>query len=160
MIHQAAAVLASEQRQARICEAYLAGDDIRTIAAAEGISKSAVHRDLQAVRRRWRAEADGKYGVWIDAQLARIDAIEGEAWEAYERSKRDAVTVREEADGEDAGKRTVETKGQAGDAKFLRVMIDCVSERCRILGLYAPKQHDMTSGGQSVKFVAYDLSIV
>lgn len=146
----------ADARRVRVIERYVLGETMREIAAAEGIGLGTVSRDVAAVRAAWQRETGHALGKWRDAQLARIDVIEAHATASYERSLTPREkTVVESKTGEKASEtERVESEGQAGDAKFLRIMLDCVAERCKILGLYAPKRTDLTSGGEKIKVVA------
>ena len=90
-------------------------------------------------------------------ELARLDRLERELWGYWERSQADATQVVEEEIGnvnkgaEGAGKhhvfeqdkRTVTTLGRDGDAKFVDSVMKIVAQRCKILGLNAPKKHQV-----------------
>ena len=67
-----------------------------------------------------------------------------EYWSAWENSREEKLTKR--AQDRDGQKTTdVKTETQAGDPKFLAGIQWCVTKRCEILGLYAPRQHQITS---------------
>ena len=75
-------------------------------------------------------------------ELVKIDAIERQAWEGWFRSVGKVTTtttrqiVREGAIPVEEVSTKVEHK--AGDSSFLRIGLQCVEQRCKLLGLYAP----------------------
>lgn len=145
---------AAQKRRADVARLYLQGRRQVDIASAVGVNQSTVSRDLDHLRREWQADAKRSIDQRAAEELARIDRIEATAWEAWERSCRDAEalhaeTVRGRADKH--GKplpelqRTSKTvKGQAGDPRFLERVGWCVERRCKILGLDAPEKHEHT----------------
>lgn len=92
-------------------------------------------------------------------ELARIDRLEVEYWEAWLRSCEDAETITERGKGaRDEPKpvsfeKTIQRKGQAGDPRFLAGIQWCIEQRCKILGLHAPQRSDITSGGKEMASV-------
>lgn len=149
-------ITAIEARRLRVVNRYIAGETMREIAKLEEVSPATVCSDVAAVRKQWRVAMNHNLEEWKERELARIDMVESHATESFERSlaeTKKSVAERTEADGEVTSKTRMEKQDQAGDPRFLRIMLDCVSERCRILGLYAPKRTDLTSGGQIIKVV-------
>ena len=72
-------------------------------------------------------------------ELARIDRVEREAWLAYERKigakQRKKMSVKAgNKDGE------VVMWDEAGDPRFLKIVLDCIDRRSALLGLDAPKK--------------------
>jgi len=148
--------VAIDERRQRVIQEYTAGKTMHAIARDESVSVSTISRDVAAVREQWREDMNHRLEIWKDRELDRIDRVEMLATASFERSLAEALTMTTERTTGDktSDKAKVEKKHTTGDAKFLRIMLDCVSERCRILGLYAPKQTDFTSGGAAIKVVA------
>jgi hypothetical protein len=145
------------QREAdlvRLAEMYLRARTQQSMADELGVSRQQVQYDLKVLHRRWVRDQLTDYDARKARELERVDRIEAQAWDAWERSRRDAETLhdRTESDGKKdengrpAPTKTVQektTRSQAGDPRFLERVSWCVSERCRILGLYAPKELDL-----------------
>lgn len=101
----------------------------------------------------WNEQALAPTGADIAEQETRLRLVEVEAWAAWERSKDPAETIREVQKLQDItdeeGKiidqvlatETIETliKGQVGDEKFLRIILDAWDKRARLQGMYVHK---------------------
>jgi hypothetical protein len=133
------------QRRVRVAEAYMRHKLLYEIAKDEGVSRTTISDDLAAIRKEWLNRAVAAFDQRRAEELARIDRLEAEAWDAWERSKRDAQTIRASTtkgrvDGQ--GKplpdlvRTDETlEGQVGDPRFLERIGWCIQKRCEITGI-------------------------
>lgn len=140
---------------------YLAGKSLREI--AEWFSKnrpykvnvSHVARDLECVRIIWRERASQLVGERKAEELARLDRVEAEAWDAWDRSKKDSTKKFGERRTPSGGA-AVETLGQQteqrdGNPKFLELVARCVEKRLDILGL-AQRRVTLTGpGGGPIK---------
>ena len=139
--------------RARIAELYLRGRKQWEIGQELGLSQQMVSYELGIIRKQWMESAVRDFDEAKGRELDRIDHLEREAWDAWERSKRFRVTTvngMEEkqagpvGDGAEAGSRT-ETKlreetrktDQVGDPRFLEKVAWCIDQRCKILGLHA-----------------------
>jgi hypothetical protein len=127
------------------------------------ITRQMVTREIKALVREWQTSVVTDIGQVLAVQLRRLAWIEAEAEDAWERSKLDAqerhssgtqegapvldkqgkvqfdktgLVVREQSRSGFA----VKQKGQVGGAQYLAVMLECVRERNRIFGLYAPEK--------------------
>lgn len=148
-----------DQRRARVAVSYGHGLTQYEIAQAEGVDRSTIGNDLDAIRRQWQEDASGAYAARLLAELARIDRLEAIALEAWERSCKDAETrhVRTEKpggyyEGAPLPEKTIAekvTKGQTGDPRFLERISWCVEQRLKLIGAYAPiKVAPTTPDGQ------------
>lgn len=113
------------------------------------LGMDAIRRDIRKVNERWRENAF----VAIDArkamELEKLDLIEREAWKAWEDSKDETLykssTKKEKEVGstDDGAKildsgdsiKTVSTRSNYGDARFLQLVMTCIDKRCEILGI-------------------------
>lgn len=134
----------------RIAELYLQGWLQVDIAQDVGIDQSTVSRDLKAIRDEWLKSTLVDFNEAKAKELARIDAVEVEAWAAYERSKgKREVTTQESAavgDGEDNARQKVQirTEDRDGDPKWLEIVLKCSEQRRKILGIDAPTKSEVT----------------
>ena len=76
-------------------------------------------------------------------ELAKIDEVERQAWVAWERSQEDAESTKVVETASDK-RYEAQTKGQAGDPRFLDIVMKCVDRRCKILGVDAPVKQQVT----------------
>jgi hypothetical protein len=141
-----------EARRQQVYELFMRGMPLSRIAQELGVHKSQITRDLKHIRRQWQETRLEDLNTLKDEELARLAKIQHDAWLAWERSCKDAETMEvtgtsQGGKGEPAKVKKV-TKGQAGDSRYLAIILDCVKQRCRLLGLEAPKKLDHTSGGQ------------
>ena len=147
--------LARDRR--RIADLYLQGWTQTAIANKIGIHQPAVSRDLKALQKAWLASALIDLNNAKAKELAKVDKLEREYWVAWERSYEDAETVKQRGSPATAGagikpesiEKTV--KGQAGDPRFLAGVQWCIERRCKIIGIDAPTNIDLSSGGEPIK---------
>ena len=149
-----------EERFNQIAKMYVKGvtqvDMVRTL----GISQGQVSNDLKLVLRKWEEDRTHDIDRYKNEQLTRINAIEEEMWQAWEKSKTaKKVVVNKSKAGEwfDAidpatGKAvkqqfdkywragTTEEEPTGGDMQYMNGIMWCVQERAKIMGLYAPKK--------------------
>ena len=145
--------------QARITEHLNARKDI-----AYQLSTRMIGYDLKSVQDMWRASALIDVDEAKANALAKVDRLEREYWNAWERSCEDAETVRMEGkptgEGEDgAPEKVVKTsKGQAGDPRFLTGVQWCIERRCKIIGVDAPTKQELSGkgGGDLIFRVVYE----
>lgn len=153
----------------RIADLYLRGWLQADIAAELKIDQSTVSRDLSALQEEWRQSTLVDLNEAKSKELAKVDQLEREYWEAWERSKENAEvevteqigTRRKLKQGEkDTGepaivperlKKYKRVEGQSGNPSFLAGIQWCINKRCEILGLNAPKNVDLTSGGEKIQ---------
>lgn len=146
-----------EQDLERIVHWYLSGKTQKWIGEQLGIAQSTVGNDLKLIQERWQRSSLINWNEAKNRTLARIDWIEQEAVEAWERSKgdyeqvviSDVETVTMQTDAE-TGKQTAKRQPKArttrgikfkreGNKSYLDTVAWCVEQRCQIFGLYANK---------------------
>lgn len=124
------------------------------------ITQQQIGYDVRVLTTRWLKSADRKIDERKAEELARVDRLEREYWDAWERSQRNAEsTVLEQMLGESTWSKTQSrSEGQTGDPRFLAGVGWCVQKRCEILGLDAPKKQEHTGrGGGPIEQVAITL---
>lgn len=137
-------------RRNQVAEMYLRGEYQTKIAEELGVDQATVSRDLSALRKEWLDRSINHFDQKKAIELAKLDQLELTYWDAWERSKENAETRIERNTFKGL---YIETKieGQVGNPAFLEGVLKCITKRCEILGLDAPKKQDITSGGQPVK---------
>ena len=140
-------------RRHEVSRMYLEGIPQFKIAEKFGLSTGTIAQDLVHIRDQWKASTIVNFEEKLGVELAKIDHLEDEAWEAWQKSKESAEIVhrrreyvRQNLKGKGRGrgkhklvpiKVTAEkvAKGQVGDPRFLDQVKWCVEMRCRLLGL-------------------------
>lgn len=153
---------AAMERRKKVAALYVQGKTQWDIARRLGCGQGTVSKDLAAIREEWKARSVRDFESRLAEELARLDALEAEAWAGWARSRRDAETVHRQTDSvrqsptNDKGKPTPPrgkpappaqnlvpiretvrktTKGQAGDPRFLERVAWCVETRLKLMGL-------------------------
>lgn len=132
--------MSSEERRNKVARLYLLCHSLREIGRKIGVHHATVARDLVRIRKEWSDARISDYNRLVDETLQRIDTLESEAWQAWERSQRDRETLKtsEFEDGKTKTDKT--TEGQAGDPRFLAIIDKCIERRARILGVEKPDE--------------------
>jgi len=138
----------------RTGELYLRGWTQAEIAEELNMSIATICRDIARLHDAWLESSLVDYDEAKAKELAKVDQLEYEYWDAWLRScenketeTKKAIVVGEAAERREATKRE---EGQAGDPRFLTGIQWCINKRCEILGLDAPNRTDFTSGGKSL----------
>lgn len=126
-----------EHRRAEVARHYLQGEPQHAIADALGICLGQVGRDLSALQAQWIQSASSSFAERRAQELAKIDHMEREAWQAWERSKRErGVTSSAKTTGDTTRvTAAVRKEDRVGDTEFLKVVQWCISMRCELLGV-------------------------
>lgn len=137
-----------EEDRVRVARWYLTGKTISWISEQLNIPTHTVNADLTKIREAWAISAVMDYNAYVGVQLARIDVIEQENWEQWQASKEEYLQTRTGAEVGAAGtKQTSQiTKRRGkGDTAYMTVIQWCVTERNKMLGLYAPAKIAQTT---------------
>lgn len=130
----------------RITDMYLQGKTQAEIGETLGLSQPQISYDLTEIRSRWRTDTTINLDEAKQKELARIDTLERTYWEAWERTLEEKTKTRTEqsktGEGSNAkaatAKATIEKETLLGNPAYLAGVQWCISERCKILGIYAP----------------------
>jgi hypothetical protein len=114
------------------------GETIRQIAEAMNLSIGTVHKGLTQAWENWRATHVNDLEQWWLLELAKLDHIEHEVWEAWEQSKTDRVVHLQVVNPRTKAVRRLIIKSEmrCGDPRFLEIVGRCIERRCRLLGLF------------------------
>lgn len=131
---------------------YVRGYTFRQIAQAisdnrdYSISYVTAHRDVQTILERWRQEMVKGVHEHQAAELARINAMEREAWDAWDASRQYRErTMSKRKTGHTPGEEAQVTKEKMlGDPRYLQIIQWCINKRCEILGLDAPDKVEVS----------------
>lgn len=147
-------IIQRERDLVRTAELYLEGNSqvrIAEILSSErdySLNYRTIWKDLQEIHRRWRAAYIESTHTAKLRELAKLDRLEQEYWDAWRQSRADSLAVSQEreTDEEEAvrgGMRPVarrtksKTKKEkrSGEVEFLKGIERCIEKRCTILGL-------------------------
>lgn len=109
------------------------------------ISKAQVIYDLNTLRARWRVERIKNMDERQAEELAKVDQLETEYWEAWRRSQAEQQKTTQEALGDGKKKASLTKQTSVGDPRFLDGVMKCIDKRCEILGLNAALQIEQTA---------------
>lgn len=141
-----------------IADMYVKGKSQRYIAAwlnenrEYNLSRITIRNDINKVRDEWLQSAVVDYDEAKARELAKVDKIEDEAWQAWERSVGVSETEtqmisRSGGEETEGGQRkaTIKRENKVGDPRFLSTVQWCITKRCEILGLDAPKKQEFST---------------
>jgi len=108
------------------------------------LSFQQVHSDIKLIYAEWKEQKMEFIDSKMEHETAKLDKIESECWEAWERSKegkrKTVIEGGEIVAGQMSGgslkEREIETT--FGDTKFLDIIQKCMDRRAALLGLNAP----------------------
>ncbi len=128
------------------------------------LSSSAISLDIKILHERWVHAQLINMDEAKARELSKIDKVETAAWEAWEKTLTDDVITESTRIEDNAAavrnpKATTYTRGRVnkrtqtgrGDAKYLDIVLKCVNQRCRILGVYAPDKIDVSWRDEALK---------
>ena len=160
---------ALEDRRQLVAGLYLRAWSMRAIAVEVDIGLGTVSRDIQAVIAEWREQRLDDIDAYQTTELSRIAKLEQTYWEAWDRSvgeSRRTVTesvtssalvggVEEPVQvGPKRNRAQITKEDENGDPRFLAGVQWCIDRRCKILGLDAPQDVNLTIlGGLAAKLV-------
>jgi hypothetical protein len=129
-----------QQRRSIVARLYLQQRTQAEIARQVEVNQGTVSRDLMAIQAEWQRVRLDEFMQAKVRELARIDQLEREYWDAWERSRQGLErTVQEKttAPTGDRLKAGTRTEGRDGNPEFLRGVERCVEMRCKIIGAFA-----------------------
>lgn len=116
-----------------------------------------VYKDLKQLLINWKREHEENIDLYITKELSKLDKIEAELWDAWERSKKRIVSkIRQ------SGLKTERSETFAGNPRYLDLVLSVQQRRAKLLGLDAPVKVDLPNVNVSVDSSGpkYDISII
>lgn len=138
------------------------------------ITKQMVYWDMQQLLIEWKRERMENIDDYVTQELRKLDKMEVELWEAWERSKTGKLReknrqnakprkVLEDGDNpEYYGYEETTTETSAGNPRFLDLLLNVQQRRAKMLGFDAPIKVDIPGLKENVKGDApqYDVSAI
>lgn len=127
-------------RRRDVADMYLQGYKQVEIAAKHRVSQQMISLDLQTLQREWLQSALMDFDEAKARELARIDRLEREYWQAWQRSLTEQVKTSKRAkeSSKDSSKEAGELReSRTGDERFLSGVRWCIEQRLKIFGVYA-----------------------
>lgn len=116
-----------------------------------------VYKDLKQLLINWKREHEENIDLYITKELSKLDKIESELWDAWERSKKRIVSkIRQ------SGLKTERSETFAGNPRYLDLVLSVQQRRAKLLGLDAPVRVDLPNVNVSVDSSGpkYDISVI
>ena len=133
-----------EKQVAEVARLYLARHTMADIGERLGIVKSQVHYDLKKCRAQWVKDANSCFNERKAEELARIDRLENEYWDAWRGSLEEFTSTTKQAETAQGGtqkqRATVKTEARNGDPRYLSGVQWCIQKRTDIIGFDAPQE--------------------
>lgn len=145
------------ERRRQVAALYLAGKVQTEIAVELGVDQATISRDLKALQKQWAEQAVRDLDEAKAEQLAKIDRLEQEYWDAWQQSRGEQTATSKKLvrDGEkEKAEASTRIAVQPGDPRFLGGVQWCIEQRCKILGVNAPIEQK--NSGEITLRVKYD----
>jgi hypothetical protein len=152
-----------ERDRVKVAEMYLQGKSQSAIAKVFKVSQQQIAYDLKIIRQRWLESSIRDFDAAKSEELAKIDLIESEAWDAWLKSKQfkeTTTTEKGKAPGGDVDKTSIKKEAREGDPRFLGIVDNCIRRRCAILGIDAElKYQDVNVAIASLHKLGYKVTV-
>ena len=146
------------QRRDQVAELYIKTNlTMRQLGEKLGVTAATICSDLMACKEEWARRYAGNIEEKKKVELARIDALELEAWKAWERSAglHTKTTTKESpaAGKQEAGpyaepattkEKTIHKEKLNGDPRYLDQVQKCIEQRRKLLGLDEPTRQTIS----------------
>ena len=140
-------------RRAQVAQLYLHCTTQHDIAHQLRISQTTVSSDLKAVHKQWRESTVHDLDAAKQLELRRLDLLERQAWQAWQRSQQPLEETRVQTDSSNKKRAEKSVKQVHGDPRYLEVILKCSASRRALMGLDAPaKIAPTTPDGKPLSF--------
>ena len=151
----------------------------------KAISTATIHRDIQALLNEWRESRLANIDDALQLELTRTDDIVKELWEQWEKSKEDYTRTQRKRKGAPVKNNTANSEDESvnnttnneggsiktfsieeqtqqviglGNPAYIAEIRQQLSERRKLLGLYAPEKRDI-KGDVSINKAPCEMSV-
>lgn len=154
--------LAILERRRNVARRYLRGELQWEIAKAFEVDQGTISRDIKAIQEEWLKSAVMDLDALRAKELAKLDEIERCAMAAWIKSQENAEITKARMRGTDKDSAQTErtVKGQAGDPRFLDLVLKCVQKRCELFGLdKQPKNKATGDNPYTLSFIIQEKNV-
>nr|DAP74661.1 MAG TPA: hypothetical protein [Caudoviricetes sp.] len=150
-------------------KAYTFREIAESVSAITGrtISHVTVFNDVKEILKESEEARKDFVNNQLTIELGKINKLEREYWEAWEKSKTDqkkkSVEKKDDCEGDPAkGKKKSSTRvlGEEiinmGDPRYLAGIERCIEMRCKLLGINGTQKVDVTTGGNKIQFTGFN----
>lgn len=138
-------------RRLKVSDLYLRGEHQTAIAKELGVDQATISRDLTELRKEWLERSINNIDQKKAIELAKIDKLELEYWDAWVRSgeqfKSKVTKGRGVGDTGRVVEQIIKNEDRVGDPRFLDGVMSCIERRCKLLGLDAPTRGEYSGPG-------------
>lgn len=153
--HGGAGAFKATERRVHVAAEYLKGRTQAEIGAMFGVTQAVISRDIKRIRDQWIESTLIDFDAAKARELEKTDHLERTYWDAWERSLSELTKTRVQSGGEKTTS-SVERTEFFGDPRFLKGVEWCITNRCRILGIYAAAEKEQgVAAGPVVLRVLY-----
>lgn len=142
-----------EQRQLQVADMYMVkGKTQLEIAEELGVSVGTIAKDIKKIRYEYSMKRMEKVEMQRKIENLKLDAIEKEAWGAWQRSigKSRRTVTRKNNEGNIIDE-TITEDELVGDPRFLTTIQSCMDRRMRLNGLDQPQELIISTMEQKLK---------
>lgn len=148
----------------KVSELYLAGETQTAIAKAVGISQPTVSRAIQRIQDRWLQSSLVNFHEAKMRHLSQVAYVFQEAKEAWEASKEQKVTTSKSTRAVGGVASDVQASQKKedsnGEARYLKVMLECVTKEGDILGYRQQGDINITKNTNNILINADRMAMV
>lgn len=122
------------------------------------LSRGSISKDVTEIFSRWEQSVKADVERFKLHELGKLDVMEREYWDAWERSKLDVTFKSQTTNASDEKHSTVSKTSRDGNPAFLQGVMACIDQRCRILGIYAPTKIEATGANGGPMTILHGVS--
>lgn len=130
---------AVDQRRSIVAKLFLQGMWQSDIAKHVNVTQQQVSKDIAVIRDTWRKSTIEDYNSKVDEELAKINLLEQEYYDAWNRSKDPfkarSIKGRQVGESSEIVEKQERTEERNGDPRYLQGVQWCIEQRCKILGI-------------------------
>lgn len=123
----------------RISKLYLQGKTQLEISQIIGVSRVQITYDIKQIFAEWKTERIDIFEERLLLELSKIDYVESESWDAWEKSKKDSEKLVEN-ETKDGKFISFTVEGQDPNARYLDRVCWCIETRLKILSVLPKKE--------------------
>jgi hypothetical protein len=145
------------KRLAEVASLYLSGTRQGKIAEKMGVDPSQITYDIRVLHKKWKESSIRDFDEARGKELAKIDELEREYWEAWTRSQRiRQITSTKKKQGtlQSSNEASLRKEEHDGDPRFLQGVMSCIVKRCELLGLNMPEKVSLTDPTGTKEYAA------